>query len=101
MMESDTLVLRRHLPLLGAYIAPQTPTEKKLAEIWCRELGMDMVGIADSYEDLGGSSLLAAVIFAEINTTFGIEIPMYSLVDAPTIEQLARQIDRLRQGGGS
>jgi hypothetical protein len=31
---------------------------------------------------------------------FGVDVPMYSLVDAPTIEQLARQIDGLRQDGG-
>jgi acyl carrier protein len=100
-MESNTLVLRRQLPLLGEYTGPRTPTEKKLAEIWCKQLGMDTVGITDNYEDLGGNSLLAASIFAEIETVFGIEIPMYSLVDAPTIEQLAQQIDRLRQEGGS
>ena len=41
-----------------------------------------MVGITDNYEDLGGDSLLAASIFARIETTFGVDIPMYSLVDA-------------------
>jgi Phosphopantetheine attachment site len=43
--------------------------------------------------------VLAASIFARIETTFGVDIPMYSLFDAPTIEQLARQIDCLRQDG--
>jgi acyl carrier protein len=61
---------------------------------------MGMVGITDNYEDLGGDSLLAASIFARIETTFGINIPIYSFVDAPTVEQLARQIDCLPQDGG-
>jgi acyl carrier protein len=95
-MESSTLVRRQQLPLLGEYVGPRTPTERKLTEIWSEELGMD----TDNYEDLGGDSLLAASIFARIETTFGVDIPMYSLVDAPTIEQLARQIDCLRQDGG-
>ena len=99
-MESRTLVRRQQLPLLGEYAGPRTPTERKLTEIWSEELDMDMVGITDNYEELGGDSLLAASIFARIETTFEVDIPMYSLVDAPTIEQLARQIDCLRQDGG-
>ena len=99
-MESSTLVRRQQLPLLGGYAGPRTPTERKLTEIWSEELSMDMVGITDNYEDLGGDSLLAASTFARIETRFGVDIPMYSLVDAPTIEQLARQIDCLGQHGG-
>jgi len=90
-----TLVRRAQLPLLGPYVAPRTATEHKLAEIWRGTLGMDQVGIDDAYEDLGGDSLLAAGIFAEIEQTFAIEIPMATLVDAPTIEQLAPKVDAL------
>jgi acyl carrier protein len=85
-----TIVLRRQLPLLGPYVVPRT-----LAEIWRNALGMDQIGIADGYEDLGGDSLRAAGIFAEIEQTFAIEIPMATLVDAPTIEQLAGKVDEL------
>jgi len=92
---SATIVLRRQIPLLGAYVAPRTTTERRLAGIWRDALGMDQVGIADPYEDLGGDSLLAAGIFAEIEKTFAIEIPMATLVEAPTIEQLAPRIDAL------
>jgi len=93
--DSGPIVLRRQLPLLGPYVAARTATECKLAEIWCKTLGMDQIGIADGYEDLGGDSLRAAGIFAEIEQTFAIEIPMATLVDAPTIEQLARTVDAL------
>ena len=44
-MESSTLVRRQQLPLLGEYVGPRTPTERKLTEIWSEELGMDTVGI--------------------------------------------------------
>lgn len=93
--ESSTIVRRRQLPLLGAYVIPRTSTELKLAEIWRKALGMDQVGVADSYQDLGGDSLLAASIFVEIEKTFNVTIPMASLVDAPTIEKLADKIDTL------
>ena len=93
MSTSETIVLRRHFPLLGPLVSPRTPTEKTLAEIWRKALCMDVVGITDNYEELGGDSLLAASIFAEIEDMFKIEIPMVTLVDAPTIEQLAPRID--------
>ncbi len=92
---SDTIVLRRDFPLLGPFGSPRTPTEKTLAEIWRNALCMDAVGVTDNYEELGGDSLLAASIFAEIEQTFKIEIPMATLVDAPNIEQLAPRIDEL------
>lgn len=77
------------------YVAPRTPTEQKLAEIWRQALSLDRVGITDAYEDLGGSSLLAAAIFVEIQKVFGVEGEMIMLVEAPTIEELARKVDEL------
>jgi acyl carrier protein len=93
--DSGTIVLWREFPLLGAYVAPRTPTEQKLAEIWRVALAMDLVGIANASEDLGGDSLLAAGIFAETEQTFQISIPMATLVDPPTIEKLAPRIHAL------
>ena len=85
-------VLRRKL---GPYVAPRTSTEQKLAEIWRDVLGVDRVGITDSYEGLGVDSLLAASIFVEIEDTFAVSISTAELVDAPTIEQVARKVDEL------
>ena len=92
---SSTIVLRREFPLLGPYIAPRTSTERELAEIWCRALGMDEVSIADNFEELGGDSLLAVDIFADIEEAFSVAVPIGLLARAPTIEQLARQIEQL------
>ena len=89
-------IQRSQLPLLGAYVEPQSATEKKLAEVWCSILGMDRVGIKDSYEDLGGDSLLAASMFVELERSFGIKIPWALLTEAGTIEELAVAIDRMR-----
>jgi acyl carrier protein len=76
-------------------VPARTPTERKLAEIWRNVLGTEAVGVTDSYEDLGIDSLLAASIFVEIEETFAVAIPTVALVDAPTIEQLARKIDEV------
>jgi acyl carrier protein len=91
--DETMLVLRDQFHLLGAYVPPSTATEHTLAELWCKVLTMDRIGISDRYEDLGGDSLLAASLFAEIETTFGVIIPTDSLMQAETIEQLARVID--------
>jgi acyl carrier protein len=90
---SDRVVPRAQFPLLGAYVAPRTATEHTLAEIWRHALDMDQVGIADKYDNLGGDSLLAASIFAEIEAAFAVDIPIATLLDAPTVELLARRID--------
>ena len=80
---------------LEPYVAPRTPTEQKLAGIWRDVLGVDRVGITENYKDLGVDSLLAASIFVEIEETFAISMPTTALLDAPTIEQVARKIDEL------
>jgi acyl carrier protein len=91
----STIVLRSQLWSLGVYVAPRTPTEQKLAQIWRDGLGMDQVGIADRYDDLGIDSFLAASIFAELEKTFNIELRVASILEAPTIEQMAARIDHL------
>jgi acyl carrier protein len=56
---------------------------------------MDRVGIDDDYNDLGGDSLHASVIFTMIQDAFRISLPMSVLVNASSIAELARVIDRL------
>lgn len=68
-----------------------------LVDVWRRAFDMDCVGIGDSYVDLGGDSLLAASIFAELEASFGLKLPLALLVEADTIEQLAQRIDSLQQ----
>jgi acyl carrier protein len=97
----NSLVRREWLPLPGRYVAPRTPTETKLAQIWARVLSMDRVGIEDRYHDLGGDSLLATVIFGEIGALFQLEVPLTLLAEAATVAQLAARIDALAQTRGA
>jgi acyl carrier protein len=97
MTESSAPASREQFSLLPPYVAPRTATEEKLAEIWRWALGVNRIGITDSYEDLGGSSLVAAAIFVEIEKAFGVKVEMGTLVEAPTVEELARMVDELVQ----
>ena len=75
------------------HVAPRTETEKVLAAIWANVLRVEQVGIHDDFFQQGGSSLLAVSLFAQIQKTFGKNLPLTTLIAAPTIEQLANTID--------
>ncbi len=71
------------------FAIPRTPTEEELADIWGRLLGVEQVGIHDNFFDLGGHSLMAVSLFAQIEKTFDRNLPLATLFRTPTIEQLA------------
>ena len=73
----------------SGFVAPRDAVELELAEVWGLILGTHPVGVRDNFFDLGGQSLLAARLFAEIQIMFGKSLPLATLFQAPTIEQLA------------
>jgi amino acid adenylation domain-containing protein len=75
------------------YVAPQTRIEQRLAEILESVLGVNKVGRNDNFFMLGGNSLLGAQVAARISESLGIEIPLLSLFNHPTISQLAREVE--------
>jgi aspartate racemase len=80
------------------FAPPLTLFEEVLANIWSEVLRLDSVGIHDNFFELGGHSLLAVRLLAQIEKTFGKTLPLSTLFQSPTIEQLA---NILRQKGGS
>jgi FkbH-like protein len=78
----------------AAYVTPQTPLERALAEIWKRAIGIDRVGIHDNFFDLGGNSFLALSLFAQIKERFGRDLPLTTLFQSPTIAQLSKLLER-------
>lgn len=71
------------------FLAPRTPEEQKLAEIWCEVLRRDRVGVHDNFFDLGGHSLTAARLASEIKKRLGRNIAISALFQAPTVAALA------------
>jgi thioesterase domain-containing protein/acyl carrier protein len=63
--------------------------ERDLTEIWKGLLGVEAIGIQENFFDLGGQSLTAVRLFAQIEDKFGKRLPLSTLLKAPTIEQLA------------
>ena len=75
-----------------AYVPPHSPVEELLVGAWARVLGVERVGINDNFFELGGHSLLATRIISEVRDTFQVELPLRSLVEAPTVSAFARRI---------
>ncbi|HIK19452.1 MAG TPA: hypothetical protein IGS53_29810 [Leptolyngbyaceae cyanobacterium M33_DOE_097] len=71
------------------YVAPRNQLEKQLAQIWESVLGIQTVGVQDNFFDLGGHSLLAVSLFHELEQQLGKQLPLSTLITAPTIAQLA------------
>ena len=75
---------------------PQTQTEELLACLWCDLLQLDRVGRTESFFQLGGNSVLAMRLTAQVSKEFELDLPMKSLFDSPTIKELASLIEFLR-----
>ena len=72
------------------FVAPGDELELKLTRIWETVLGVSSIGVHDNFFDLGGHSLLAVRLFARIERSFGRNLPLATLFQAPTVKQLAR-----------
>jgi acyl-coenzyme A synthetase/AMP-(fatty) acid ligase/acyl carrier protein len=85
-------------PELGnVYQAPRTPIEETLASIWSELLKVDKVGIRDNFFELGGHSLLATQIMSRVRSYLSIELPLRTMFESPTIEQMAGTIIEQRE----
>jgi non-ribosomal peptide synthetase component F/acyl carrier protein len=73
----------------AASVAPSTPIEKRLADIWRELLAVQQVGIHDNFFDLGGHSLIATQVISRVRDTFRINLTVRSLFESPTIAKLA------------
>ncbi len=74
---------------LQGYRAPTDALEHTLADHYTHILALDKVSTDDSFFDLGGHSLLAMRLAARLSTELGIDIPVQTIFDHPTIAALA------------
>jgi len=95
---------RRALPLPNSsrpdleetFVAPCTLTEQQIADIWIQLLKLEQIGIHDNFFALGGHSLLATQVISRLRQGFGIELPLQTLFEAPTVGELSSRIETIR-----
>jgi amino acid adenylation domain-containing protein len=86
-----------HSQLSDKYVAPRSPIEELLAQIWAQVLKVEQVGIYDNFFELGGHSLLGTQVVSRIRNIFKVELPLRELFAATTVAQLAQSIGQLQQ----
>ncbi|MBD2345772.1 non-ribosomal peptide synthetase [Anabaena subtropica] len=92
---------RRALPIPNfqneeiSFVAPRTPAEELVADIWMQILKREHLGIHDNFFDLGGHSLLATQVISRLREAFRVELPLRSLFEAPTVAQLVERIEKM------
>ncbi|MFF0577998.1 non-ribosomal peptide synthetase [Streptosporangium saharense] len=74
-------------------VAFSTETERVVGDIWCQVIGCEQVGPDDDFFTVGGYSLLAPQITAEVLERFGVALPVRALFDHPTLRELAARVD--------
>jgi amino acid adenylation domain-containing protein len=97
---------RRSLPLPGAergpvhreLVGPRDVLEAQLRQIWEEVLGVHPLSIDDNFFDLGGHSLSAVRLAAQVKQHLGLDLPISTLFANPTVERLARALADLQPG---
>jgi amino acid adenylation domain-containing protein len=75
-----------------AYIAPRTPLDELIADIWQKVLGVERVGIEDNFFELGGDSLKAVQVIARLRRALNVQISTVELFEKTTISALGEML---------
>ncbi|TAF12220.1 MAG: amino acid adenylation domain-containing protein [Nostocales cyanobacterium] len=78
---------------IHSFVAPRTPTEEVIANIWSEVLRLEKVGIYDNFLELGGHSLLASLIISRLREALSVELSVGALFEFPTVASLSEQIE--------
>jgi acyl carrier protein len=91
---------RRALPAVDAralagadHQPPRTAAEETLAAIWREVLRIESVGAFDDFFAVGGHSLLATQVVARVRAAFGVELPLRTMFEAPSLAEMALAIE--------
>ena len=75
------------------FYAPETQTQKNIAAIWSKQLGVKEISLSDHFYDIGGHSLLATLVIHEVESHFNISISAADMFSC-SLEQLANRVDK-------
>jgi amino acid adenylation domain-containing protein len=76
--------------LEASYVAPRTPAEAVVADVWAEVLGIERVGAEDNFFELGGHSLLAVKALEILRERTGVDLPTRIIFEMPAPAQLAK-----------
>ena len=80
----------------AVHVAPRTPDERAVAEIWSEVLGQSQLSVEADFFELGGHSLLATQVVSRLRQRLGLEVPLRDFFEAPTVARLAAHLESLR-----
>lgn len=80
-----------------SFTAPRSKVEETLANIMAGVLRVERVGVHHNFFDLGGNSLLAVQVVSRVRDAFGVEVPLRTLFEKPTVAELAQLMEQARQ----
>ncbi|HEY9404509.1 MAG TPA: amino acid adenylation domain-containing protein [Pyrinomonadaceae bacterium] len=78
-----------------AFVAPATPVEELLAEIWSKVLKVAEIGVHDNFFALGGHSLLAMQVVYQLQQALAVQLPLRAFFEEPTVAGLAMAIEEI------
>ncbi|HVU65473.1 MAG TPA: SDR family NAD(P)-dependent oxidoreductase, partial [Ktedonobacteraceae bacterium] len=86
--------------LSNEYAAPRSELERQITAVWETLLGVEGIGVADNFFDLGGNSLVGLELMARLRQQLNLsDLPGYVLFEAPTVSALARHIEQSNTQG--
>jgi acyl carrier protein len=102
-MNANGKLDRRALPVPefsvpGGGRGPSSPREELLCDLFAQVLGVDRVGVEDSFFDLGGNSLLATVLVARLKERFGVKIGLRNFLGSPSVSGVDTHLGTLLGG---
>ncbi|RYZ33762.1 MAG: acyltransferase domain-containing protein, partial [Myxococcaceae bacterium] len=80
---------------VGREDAPRGDVEERVAALWRERLGLDFVGREENFLEIGGNSLTAAQLLNQVRDTFGVQLPLAALFEAPTVAGIAQRLEPL------
>ena len=75
------------------YLPPETETEKVVAQIFEGVLSIEKIGATHDFFNLGGHSLKAAKVASRLREHFGVEVPLRTIFENPTVRGLGQYLD--------
>jgi acyl-CoA synthetase (AMP-forming)/AMP-acid ligase II len=75
------------------FVAPRTPVEQALSNLWANVLRVNQVGVFDRFIDLGGDSMLAALLLSRVRDSLNLDISLLEFFEAPTVADQARIVE--------